>query len=58
MGVGGRSNQRGEGETNDANRNESEIKHDCWEFGLSTLATDASVLLGEQVSFGAISDAG
>lgn len=43
---------------NDANKIESEIKHDCWEFGLSTLATKASVLLGEQVSFGAISDAG
>lgn len=58
LGVRGRSNQRGEGEMDDANRNESEIKHDCWEFGLSTLATDASVLLGEQVSFGAISDTG
>lgn len=43
---------------NDANRNESEIKCDCCEFGLSTLATNASVLLGEQVSFGPIFDAG
>lgn len=41
MGVGGRSNQSGEKERNDANRNESEIKHDCWEFGLSILATNA-----------------
>lgn len=58
VGVAGRSNQRGEGETSYANRNESEIKHNCWEFGLSTLATNACVLLGGQVSFGAISDAG
>lgn len=43
---------------NDANRNESEIKCDCWECGLSTLATNASVLLGEHVTFGPISDAG
>lgn len=43
---------------NDANRNESEIKCDCSKFGLFTLATNASVLLGEQVSFGPISDAG
>lgn len=43
---------------NDANRNESEIKCNCWELGFSTLATNASILLGEQVSFGPISDAG
>lgn len=58
LGVEGRSNQRGDREMNDANRNESEIKHDRWEFGLSTLATDASVLLGEKVSFRAISNDG
>lgn len=56
--IWGRSNQRGEAETNDANRNESEIKNNCWEFGLSTLASNASFLLGEQANFGAISDAG
>lgn len=57
LGFMGRENQRGEGEMTDANGSESEIKRDCCECGLSTLATDVSVLLGERGSPEAISDA-
>lgn len=52
LGVEGTWNQRwGEGGMNSAIKSESEIRHDCWEFGLSTLAIDDLCSAGRTSQF-------
>lgn len=51
LGVEGTSKQRVEGRMNSANRGESEIRHDCWEFRLSTLAIDDLCSAGRTSQF-------